>query len=108
MLRVSGFLVGSSLVLLAACQRADEPAANTPDVAAAAPALISGTWRVEGVTVEKASGKTRQISGTIILVDEGGTFRSTFDLDTTLPTEGGPTHADVIGEGEGQNVGSAR
>ena len=101
MLRASGFLVGSSLVLLVACQRDDEAARATPDVGSAPPALISGTWRVDGVTVEKASGKTRQISGTIILAEEGGKFRSTFDLETTLPTEGGPTHADVIGEGEG-------
>jgi hypothetical protein len=87
------------MVLLAACERAEESA--TADVAAAAPATISGTWHVEGVTVEKASGKTRQISGTIILAEEAGKYRSTFDLSTTLPTEGGPTHADVIGEGEG-------
>jgi hypothetical protein len=39
---------------------------------------------VEGVTVEKASGKTRQISGTIILA-ERGRYTSTFDLDTVSP-----------------------
>jgi len=104
MLRASGFLLGSSLVLLTACERADEHAAPTADVAAA-PVTISGTWRVEGVTVEKASGKTRQISGTIILAEEGGKYHSTFDLETMLPTEGGPTHADVIGEGEGSVAG---
>ena len=99
MLRVSGYLLGSSLILLAACNRADEQA--TADVAAAAaPATLAGTWRVEGVTIEKASGKTRQISGTVILAGEGGKYHSTFDLDTTFATEGGPTHADVIGEGE--------
>jgi hypothetical protein len=100
MLRATGFLLGSSLVLFSACQRADETATATVDVASA-PAVISGTWRVEGVTVEKASGKTRQISGTIILAEAGGKYRSTFDLETTLPSEGGPTHADVIGEGDG-------
>jgi hypothetical protein len=99
MLRVSGFLLGSSLILLTACERPQEKA--TADVAAKGPATISGTWRVDGVTVEKVSGKTRQISGTIILAEEGGKYHSTFDLSTTLPTEGGPTHADVIGEGEG-------
>jgi len=105
MLRSTGFLLGSSLVLVAACQRADAPAAATPDVSSAPP-VLSGTWSVDGVTVEKASGKTRQISGTIILVeDQGGKFRSTFDLDTMLPTAGGPTRADVIGEGEGSITG---
>lgn len=104
MLRVTGFLLGSSLVLVAACQRADDTTAPTPDVASRAP-VISGTWKVEGVTVEKASGKTRQISGTIILAEQGGKYRSTFDLETTFPGEGGPTRADVIGEGEGLVVG---
>ena len=100
MLRVSGFLLGSSLILLSACNRADDKANATADVAAAAPSTLAGTWRVEGVTVEKASGKTRQISGTVILAGEGGKYHSTFDLDTMFATEGGPTHADVIGEAE--------
>ncbi len=102
MLRASGFLLGSSLILLSACQRADQAA--TGDVAAA-PVTISGMWRVEGVTVEKASGKTRQIKGTVILAEQDGKYHSTFDLETMLPTEGGPTHADVIGEGEGSVAG---
>ncbi len=103
MLRVSGLLLGSSLLLFTACERAVEE--GTPDVSAPRPATISGTWHVEGVTVEKVSGKTRQISGTIILSERGGKYHSTFDLSTTLPTEGGPTHADVIGEGEGDVSG---
>ncbi len=108
MLRATGFLLVSGLLLLAACQRADEKGTPAADVAAAAPATLAGTWRVEGVTVEKASGMTRQISGTVILAGDGGKYLSTFDLETTFPTEGGPTHADVIGEGEvnieGRNI----
>ncbi len=97
MLRTTGFILGSSLILIAACQRSDDPAT---DPAAAAP-VLSGSWRVEGVTVERDSGRTRQITGTVILLEEAGKYRATFDLETTLPTEGGPTHADVIGEGDG-------
>jgi hypothetical protein len=100
MLRASGFLLGSSLVLISACQRADDVDSASPDVAAGPP-VISGTWLVEGLTVETASKKTRQISGRIILAEEGGKYRSTFDLDTSLPGATGPIRADVIGEGEG-------
>jgi hypothetical protein len=102
MLRTSGLVLGFGLLLVAACER-------TPDVAAPPPSnasgseepVLSGMWNVEGVTVETASGKTRQISGTIILAQEGARYTSTFDLDTALPSEGGPVHANVIGEGEG-------
>lgn len=100
MLRMSGFLLGSILALLSACQRSEVGRVSAPGVPAAAP-VLSGSWHVEGVTVEKDSGRTRQISGTIIMIEEGGRYRSTFDLDTMLPTGGRPTLADVIGEGEG-------
>jgi hypothetical protein len=69
--------------------------------------VLSGKWEVEGVTVEKSSGKTRQITGTIILAEEGGRYTSTFDLDTVLPSADGPMHAQVIGEGEGTVTGQS-
>lgn len=106
MLRVSGFLLGSSLIILCACERAADVAAPPPSAAAgSAEPVLSGMWNVEGVTVETVSGKTRQIAGTIILAQEGKHYTSTFDLDTTLPSEGGPVHANVIGEGEGNVEG---
>lgn len=98
MLRLHGFALGAALVFVSACERAQE--APTPDVSAAPPAL-SGVWAVEGVTVETASGKTRQITGTILLNQEGGRYTSSFDLDTAFASDGGPIHANVIGEGEG-------
>jgi hypothetical protein len=102
MLRVSGLLLGFGLLLSVACERAADVAAPPPSRASgSAEPMVSGMWNVEGVTVETASGKTRQISGTIILAQEGDRYTSTFDLDTALPSEGGPVHANVIGEGEG-------
>jgi hypothetical protein len=108
MLHTSGRVVGLGLALMlaASCQR-DQGGA---DVAAAPPRdaeapVLSGKWEVEGVTVEKTSGKTRQITGTIILAEEGGRYTSTFDLDTVLPSKDGPMHAEVIGEGEGTVAG---
>lgn len=106
MLRTSGrvVLVGLALALDAGCQR------ESRDVAAGprrdAEPVLSGKWEVEGVTVEKSSGKTRQITGTIILAEEGGKYTSTFDLDTVLPSKDGPMHAEVIGEGEGTVAGN--
>jgi hypothetical protein len=104
MLRASGrvVVVGLALALAAGCQRTEQDVAAAPPAAPAPEApVLSGKWEVEGVTVEKASGKTRQISGTIILAEEAGRYTSTFDLDTVLPSADGPMHAEVIGEGEG-------
>jgi hypothetical protein len=101
MLRTSGLLLGFGLLLAAACERTADVASPPPSGASGAPPVLSGMWNVEGVTLEKASGRTRQIAGTIILSQEGARYTSTFDLDTTLPGEGGPVHANVIGEGEG-------
>jgi hypothetical protein len=95
-------LVGLALALAAGCQRGEQDVAAAPPAARAPEApVLSGKWEVEGVTVEKSSGKTRQISGTIILAEEAGRYTSTFDLDTVLPSADGPMHAQVIGEGEG-------
>ena len=99
-----GVLVGLALALAAGCQREQSDVAAAPPRDVAAP-VLSGKWEVEGVTVEKASGKTRQISGTIILAEEAGRYTSTFDLDTVLPSADGPMHAQVIGEGEGSVEG---
>lgn len=99
MLRLHGFALGAALVIATACDRTREDA-PVPDVSSAPP-VISGVWTVEGVTVETASGKTRNISGTIVLNEKDGRYTSTFDLDTAFASEGGPVHANVIGEGEG-------
>jgi len=106
MLRATGFLLGSGLLLVSACERTADVSAPPPSAAAgSAEPVLSGMWNVEGVTVETASGRTRQIAGTIILAQDGDRYTSTFDLDTTLPSEGGPVHANVIGEGDGSVAG---
>ncbi len=99
MLRLHGFAMVAALVLAAAFDRTPDDA-PVPDVSAAPPAL-SGIWAVEGVTVEIASAKTRNIAGTIVLNEQDGRYTSTFDLDTAFASEAGPVHANVIGEGEG-------
>ena len=112
MLRATGrvlqrvVFVGLALALDAGCERGERDVAAAPPGRAAPEApVLSGKWEVEGLTVEKGSGKTRQISGTIILAEEGGRYTSTFDLDTVLPSADGPMRAQVIGEGEGTVAG---
>ncbi len=62
---------------------------------------FSGHYHVKGVTVEKQTGARRDLSGTVILVQEGDAYTSTFDLETQFPTVHGSVQAQVIGKGEG-------
>ena len=67
---------------------------------------IPGMYRVEGATVDKASGERRDISGTVILAVEGDEYTATFHLATTFPGSGTePIAAEVIGKGEGRVEG---
>jgi len=96
----------SSLALLA-CERE-----SPPDVAAAPPAPVapldparSGTYAVQGVTVQALTGSQRKIGGTLELEVRGDRYEVSFDLDTTSPghDEGVPVH--VRGTGRGFMVG---
>jgi len=66
---------------------------------------FSGHYHMKGLTVQKASGVTRELRGTIILVQQGDSYTSTFDLQTKFPTVNGAVHAQVIGKGEGKVEG---
>ncbi len=66
---------------------------------------LAGMYEVKGTTVEEGSGNKRQISGTIILSEEGSSYTATFNLKTQFPTPDGPVPADVIGKGEGSIAG---
>ena len=62
---------------------------------------IPGRYEVRGSTVAIESGHKRDISGLIILSEEGGSYTATFDLATTYPGEEAALPAQVIGKGEG-------
>ena len=62
---------------------------------------VAGMYEVKGTTVEIGGANKRQISGTIILAEEGSSYTATFNLNTEFPTPDGPVPADVIGKGEG-------
>lgn len=97
-----------SVALLMACGDAPGSVESAPDVAAAQPAApLSGTYRVSGTTVDKATGSERGVSGTIIVKAEGDTYTSTFSLNTTIHGSGEPQKAELIGQGEGTVEGRA-
>jgi hypothetical protein len=93
--------------LLVACGDAP-PGQETTDVAADQPAVpLSGTYRVSGTTVDKATGSERGVSGTIVVKAEGSSYTTTFSLNTTLHGSGEPQKAELIGQGEGTVEGRA-
>jgi hypothetical protein len=68
--------------------------------------VFTGTYEVEGKTVEKESGATRPVSGLVIVAQEGTDYTVTFDLDTAYPSADGPIEAQLIGHGAGKVEGS--
>lgn len=81
---------------------AAEAATGAPDVGAA-PAPFAGTFRVSGRTVEEASGASRDIAGTVILVQDGEEYTASFEFETLFPTpDGGSSEAQVVGTGQGR------
>ncbi len=102
-------ICAASWVLLACGPEPDvaapPPGEGAPTAAAEPPASFAGTYKVSGFTVEKQSGNQREISGTVIMAQEGDQYTVTFDLSTFFPTPDGPLKSDVIGQGEGQIEG---
>ena len=93
--------LGFPSLLLMACGSEPDVAAPPPAAERQAIASIEGTYRVTGFTVEKESGTQREISGTVIMSQDGDRYTSTFNLTTLFPTPDGPLKSDVIGKGEG-------
>ena len=45
-------------------------------------------YEVAGTTIDTNTGRKREISGTVILADEGDTYTATFHLDTVCRRDG--------------------
>ena len=94
----------ASLMLLAwavfslACGGAESVEAEAP---AAEATPISGRYEVKGVTIALESGHRRDIAGTVILAEDGGTYTAAFQLQTTYPGAEEALPAEVIGTGVG-------
>ena len=95
-LPVSSFLVA---LILGGCG-APEPAPEAPSTPSE-PVVFTGLYEVKGVTSTIGSREQRDISGTVILVQDGSGYTSTFELSTTLPGGDLDIVADVIGTGRG-------
>lgn len=104
-LRLKPALLSMSLASLAACG-APEPPEVAAEIEEGEEVAIPGMYRVQGATVDKATGEKRDIGGTVILAVEGDAYTATFHLTTTFPgTEADPVAAEVIGKGEGKVEG---
>jgi hypothetical protein len=107
-LRRFGFsgLAGLAFALLCgACGEAADPAVEAGAEAAGEPARasdLSGVYQVFGSTVDKQTGDTRELFGTVVLRQTEDRFTTSFELKTEYPVEGGSLDADVIGEGSGR------
>ena len=86
---------------LAACGPDGKDESASEEVARGEP-IFTGTWEVEGKTIEKESGFTHELSGLVILVQEGTDYIATFDLLTALPSRHGLLETQVIGSGSGK------
>jgi len=89
----------SALLLSAACERT--PGATGEDSAAAEVAPIAGMYEVAGNTIDIESGAKREISGSVILAEEGSSYTATFHLTTVFEGAEGVLPAEVIGKGSG-------
>ena len=99
-------LLSASLASLIACgaPESKQVAAEAEEEGEEVP--IPGMYRVQGATVDKATGEKREISGTVILAVEGDAYTATFHLTTNFPGTGSdPVAAEVIGKGEGKVEG---
>src|SRR5262245_44823857 len=97
-------LLAATLAALFACGGAEEREVAAEETGEEIP--IPGMYKVEGVTVDKASGERRDISGMVILAVDGDSYTATFHLATTFPGSGTePVAAEVIGKGEGKVEG---
>jgi hypothetical protein len=101
--RARHWLLAVSAAAPFACGEAEPPAVDAqPPVE---PQPLSGLYEVSGRTVDKTTGSERGLSGTVIVAAEGDAYTTTFNLNTTIVTQGDPSRAELIGKGEGRIVG---
>ena len=86
--------LGLALALVTAC--GSDPALESAD---AVP--IAGQYAVSGTTIETSTGSKREISGTVILAEDGDAYTATFHLTTAFESASGAIPAEVIGVGSG-------
>jgi len=99
-------LVSLSSALLLCFAAACEPSTETPAPEVdAAPMEISGRYELSGLTTTPGSKEGREISGVMLIEQDGDHYTASFQFKTSFPGEGPPVDADVIGVGEGEVKG---
>ena len=88
--------LGLALILATACDGARDDAIGEVD---ALP--IAGQYEVSGTTIETGTGSKREITGTVILAEDGDEYTATFHLATAFESASGAMPAEVIGIGSG-------
>lgn len=88
------------VLLLAAAAAAEEKPGGDEDP-------WTGTYQVQGRTVDQRTGDTRLIDGHVVLTRKGDHWVAAAELRTEFPSPGGSVRADVIGHGEGRAQGEA-
>ena len=86
-----------TLLIAGACGRSEEGVGTAGTEATP----IAGMYEVKGATIESSTGKQREISGSVILAEEGGNYTATYHLTTVFEGEEGVLAAEVIGKGAG-------
>jgi hypothetical protein len=90
------------LLLPAGCSQDSSTSEGATPVAA--PQVVSieyaGMYEVTGVTSVDGSDIEREITGKIVLAEDGEGFSSKFSMSTRIQTEGGVVAADLNGTGE--------
>jgi hypothetical protein len=103
--RLSLATLCAALLVSAACERGPQTATEEPaapdDATAAEVAPIAGMYEVAGTTVETTTGIEREISGSVILADDGESYTATYHLDTVFEGTDGVLPTEVIGKGSG-------
>jgi len=89
----------AALLVFAACERGQQPVTEEPPVVESPP--IAGMYEVAGTTTEVTTGSKREISGTVILAENGDKYSASFHLDTVWEGRDGTLPAEVIGKGSG-------
>lgn len=91
-----------TLTILTACERGRESVGTegpSGDPAAIVP--IAGIYDVTGTTIETGTGQKREISGSVVLAEDGANYTATYHLNTVFEGEEGVLPAEVIGQGAG-------
>jgi hypothetical protein len=97
--RARSWLLAAFAALPLACGDTEQKPAV--EAAPVAPEPLAGLYEVSGVTIDKATGTERKVSGTLIVDVDGEAYTTTFDLATNIVIQGDTRRAELIGKGEG-------